>query len=485
MIKKINMSMLEAYMFDKFKETSLSLHKNRYSNTSNKISPTAIYDSVHTTHGRCDVTIVNKGAVENEQEFDTLNRYVVNEGTNNSIVIYSGKNDCKIIILVVNDNYFYYSSFKDNDQNVIDHITHATEKFVEFCDKNYYKTLKNDDSYMIRLLINKTFYQNEKKELENQEVFLRNIKDYTSEVSRFQKRLQVSMNIVKGLRDGNKETITKIINEIELINKHEHCKEIKIQGKSIFIDFGKTNIYNDGDIYYLGNVTCVIDMSNGYEIIFDNDNRRESYWTSEDVAPHIDSCGTACFGNALEMIMEYLGNYELYATYLTLLSYIQSVNTEDVAGKNIYRWDKVDKEGNIIEYGCKDEEAKCPVCGEQITENGELLDEVVQCPVCGEQVCDGCTEYVHGIGNVCANCIEQGLDIEKCACCGELFEHSRVTYIESQDEYICDDCIKNSGDYVICDNCGKIVRIADSYTVSENGNERRLCSDCYDDEINS
>ncbi len=55
-------------------------------------------------------------------------------------------------------------------------------------------------------------------------------------------------------------------------------------------------------------------------------------------APHIYSNGQACLGNAAEIFPELIGNYEFAAAAMVAIQFVESVNTDDTAGKHIDKW---------------------------------------------------------------------------------------------------------------------------------------------------
>jgi hypothetical protein len=55
-------------------------------------------------------------------------------------------------------------------------------------------------------------------------------------------------------------------------------------------------------------------------------------------APHVYSSGKACLGNITETVCELIASYEFAALTMVAIQFIESVNTDDAAGKYIDRW---------------------------------------------------------------------------------------------------------------------------------------------------
>ncbi|MCK5085666.1 hypothetical protein KAK05_03070, partial [Candidatus Parcubacteria bacterium] len=55
-------------------------------------------------------------------------------------------------------------------------------------------------------------------------------------------------------------------------------------------------------------------------------------------APHVFKNGKACLGNAAEIFPELIANFEFAAVALVAIQFIESVNTDDSAGKHIDSW---------------------------------------------------------------------------------------------------------------------------------------------------
>lgn len=91
------------------------------------------------------------------------------------------------------------------------------------------------------------------------------------------------------------------------------------------------------------------------------------------------------------------------------------------------------------------------------------------CPHCGQifAVADG----VEVGGELC--CPDCGDQAVRCRVCGELVFEADAHYDSHDDNYVCDDCYCNH-DFVVCEDCGRIIYYEDS--VERNGNY--YCAGC-------
>lgn len=97
-----------------------------------------------------------------------------------------------------------------------------------------------------------------------------------------------------------------------------------------------------GKRHEIGAFRIEIVTSNG-DVRWHNLTRTVSaYWEGSN-APHVSGSGHACLGSMAEIIPELVGNYEFAALALVAIQFVESVNTDDPAGKYIDRWPVADK----------------------------------------------------------------------------------------------------------------------------------------------
>lgn len=112
--------------------------------------------------------------------------------------------------------------------------------------------------------------------------------------------------------------------------------KISVFTDRIFVDHGGRR-YDIGDF----RVEVYTDGSNGCVRMY-NLTRRVDAYQSGMQAPHVFPDGKPCLGNLKEAIPAYLGEYEYSIVVMLCIQYLQSVNTQDAAGKYITCWPLVE-----------------------------------------------------------------------------------------------------------------------------------------------
>ena len=74
---------------------------------------------------------------------------------------------------------------------------------------------------------------------------------------------------------------------------------------------------------------------------------------------------------------------------------------------------------------------------------------------------------------MCDDCLENYY--RQCHDCGEYHRESRMTYVDSIEDYVCRDCLEEN--YCFCDDCGEYFRSGD--LTEHNG--RWLCDSCLEE----
>lgn len=294
--------------------------------------------------------------------------------------------------------------------------------------------------------------------LENMKIQLRNEKDNQQQHVRM--ALLAAENIAKLDKDimhfkVDKDITEKTEKEIELIHKHKSVKSLSFDGYYLVIRTDTLYITepNTGRTYLLGEMEIKYNLNDG-DLVFTNlteENRRKSYWGSGCHHPHICYDGDACLGTASAQIAQYTTEREYYAAFLTILSFLRTVDIDDPAGWNVARWDEVDKDGNIIKEGHApysdeydgygepyygdDEDGEsweCPVCGSIAN-----FDEGIYVECCQQTVCTDCAYGTYDDNYVCQDCIDNRTYVE-CVACGNYVHIDEV--IENGGNYYCPNC---------------------------------------------
>lgn len=179
------------------------------------------------------------------------------------------------------------------------------------------------------------------------------ILDYTLELKRqFDKRTRLQCSI-QSANTAISAVTTKLIADLDNIVAHPKVANLTLKDNKFIVNTAPLYAYHDktGERYYIGNMRIEMKPDNT-EIKFFGDNPRRSHWTTNDPHPHVNGrTGNACLGSLAPTVAELCSQMEIYALTLMAIDFLESVNTDDTAGKHIVNWDMVDEEGNIIEEG--------------------------------------------------------------------------------------------------------------------------------------
>lgn len=135
---------------------------------------------------------------------------------------------------------------------------------------------------------------------------------------------------------------------------------------------------------------------------------------------------------------------------------------------------------------------KCCECGEDFCSdeiyevrncNGETVyicadclrssEIYYECADCGEIHCIDDMTIIADNCAVCQSCLENNYGY--CEICGEWERLDDMEWIESEERYVCADCLRDSGDYARCEECGYWHNVRDMYQV---GYDNYVCEDC-------
>ena len=307
--------------------------------------------------------------------------------------------------------------------------------------------------------------------------------------------------------------------DIEAILNHKYVKDISmIDGsRQVVILTDYIDIYDEQGNKFKGNkykLTFDYDDMTCYIEGLDEDYNRKSYWTEQDPHPHVDgNNGEACWGSAGSMLSENMNNYELYASFIVVLNFLQQVNTSDPAGEYIRNWDCIDEDGNDLENPY-DSYATCHICDAEMNEDNSNYCEDCDRHMCddhaywidspGKYVCEECFEEHYGVcyecgerihkddacwhgGDVyCQDCYDSKFD--ECYECGIIYEKTEMNLIN--DEWYCGSCSEEL--FADCDECGYTKDKEDTFycniccstycTSCKEEVKEGVCEDCYEGE---
>lgn len=347
---------------------------------------------------------------------------------------------------------------------------------------------------------------------------------YKLDISRYQRQLndlwisyKNAMNRVKAL---SVETEKDYTSDMEAILSHKYVTSAVVRpvGKVVEITTDYIDIYDESGNKFKGNkylLSFDFDDMTCYIKGLDEDYNRKSYWTDQDPHPHVNGeNGEACWGSAGSMLVENMNNYEIYASFIIVLNFLQQVNTDDPAGAYIRNWDCIDEEGNDLDNPYEKDYNVCCICDEELDEDNEFYCEDCGDHMCGDHaywidnnskyVCEKCYEDCY---NRCDNCDENahrddmvwhGNDVYCESCYFELFTDcyecgetvKKEDMILTNNEWYCEDCHEEL--FVDCAECGKTVEKDNTfcctecrYTYCTNCQEEKegMCENCYEEKL--
>ena len=311
------------------------------------------------------------------------------------------------------------------------------------------------------------------------------VEDGRKHMDKYYKRIREAMLEIKRLEQVNEDKVD-FSSEVENILNHKYVEGMIVTGnKSFNIYTDYIDIYDEDGNRFRGNKYRLEFNFNDMECRIygiEDDLCRKSYWTKHDPHPHVNGdSGRACWGDAGSMLSMNMNEFELYASFIVVLNFLQQVNTNDPAGAYICNWDCIDDDNNDIENPYENVNfAKCTVCDEDLSE-----DEATYCDECGEYCCDSHAYWIDdNQWYVCEHCYDNYYG--KCAHCEERFHEENLTEIHGdtycehcRDELFiqCDNCEEyEPNDRVFCcEGCGR------NFCLDCEEEQDGLCSECYEE----
>lgn len=250
------------------------------------------------------------------------------------------------------------------------------------------------------------------------------------------KQLQAYDNIMNNLRG-------KFIREIDTIKNISQVTAVdeytNIDKGIISVDVADIKVRCQRNWYYLGNYTIDINISEK-TVRFKNTSNilRRSYWGPCCHHPHCNGDGKPCLGNISTQVIELICSLDLAFLVNLCISYLQSVNVNDAAGRYIVNWPVCDENGNILSERNESGIIRCRVCGCTMPEIDN--DDWMQCDDCGEWACGQHTKHIDtALGEilVCDSCYE---NYKQCPSCGNYELRDLFTQCPICAETVCQNC---------------------------------------------
>lgn len=296
---------------------------------------------------------------------------------------------------------------------------------------------------------------------------IEHVQQYSSRKREHTRKLTVLQKESKDERD--------FTSDIDAILSHPTVKHMKVNmedgNREIYIYTDYIDIYDEKGNRFKGNKYKVKFNFNNMSVKFfgeDENYNRTSCWGENCPHPHVDGDnGNPCLGDAGSMLAMSMNEYELYASYIIALNFLQQVNVNDGAGEHIYNWDCIDEEGNIIDNPYKNKYKSCAVCNCDVHE-----DDLTVCEECGANLC---TEHYRCTGDgsyLCEDCRDELYDY--CNECEEWYLKEQIRVVSNGDTY-CKECLKDN--FEKCDECGEYFRHVDDI------DGIKYCNSCKDDNV--
>jgi len=200
---------------------------------------------------------------------------------------------------------------------------------------------------------------------ENANAYINSIKkalaDAIKEIGDLQKKLAESLKMYRQYNDIIENFNEDKHHEKEAARALKTFDEVLLlpQVKSLFIQDNKVHVYTndinvkdtrkDGKLHNLGTFHIQLGLHHSdYDpknsVIIKNTKHRITGFSGDTMeAPHIFNNGIMCHGNLVNSITQHYKDRDLYNVIMDLIIFLESVNTEDAAGKHIHKWPVVEE----------------------------------------------------------------------------------------------------------------------------------------------
>ena len=250
---------------------------------------------------------------------------------------------------------------------------------------------------------------------------------------------------VEGFRRRAEESVDKLNDEINKVTQLDRVKSVTIDtdDREVVITTDSIYVVNSNKRHYIGEFKIYINPVST-RVRFENlNNCRRSYWGPRCHHPHVDQSGSACWGNVSHAIVEYIKQNEYQALASLLIGFLESVNTQDPAGKNITSWDVVNLAGKVIQTGYD-------------YRNPPADTTVYTCYECGDSYSRDNLAMTKGDMHICRHCADKYFT---CPVCGDIHDKDDAEHCDRCNALICEDC---ADDHDICPSCIEAERVMES-----------------------
>ncbi len=173
------------------------------------------------------------------------------------------------------------------------------------------------------------------------------IADGEREVEELQRQLVRRIRELAGARRKLEQLTSCQSGELERYGK-EFDKLLEVpKVRDVQVASGVIKVFTDtlyctdprsGRLHEIGAFLIEIYTDNGDIRWYNLTRQVDGYDWGKSQAPHINGKGKACLGTMTEIVPELVANYEFAALTMVAIQFVESVNTDDAAGKYIDRW---------------------------------------------------------------------------------------------------------------------------------------------------
>lgn len=238
---------------------------------------------------------------------------------------------------------------------------------------------------------------------------------YKSELAKLIRSSSTMMNLTNAYENNYNSICNKIIKDLENILGIEKIKDVIFENGIFKVFTNPLIITSDtGKRYYGGEYRIEISLSNTL-VNFFGEAKGVGYWSSNDAHPHVSSSGTPCLGNIATTIAELCSTNELYALTLICIDFLESANTNDVAGAKVKFYPLASDDGEKLEPEKSEDDrdyVECSDCQDNFDIEDmyrvytELKDDEISLTDEYDYVCNGCLDnydYIEELGGYVTN----------------------------------------------------------------------------------
>jgi hypothetical protein len=216
--------------------------------------------------------------------------------------------------------------------------------------------------------------------VENASSHIKEIEEFISkavdDIGDIQKQLFEKMKVYEKYRkiyehfdkeDFYKKEREKALGEFQAAKSLNKVKKIFVKDKlvhvyteNIYAQDVRSNLWYDIGTFHITIGFLQDDFSPERSVVIKNTKHQVFGYSNQVMqAPHVFKEGNMCAGNLVTAVSEHYKNRDLYGIILDIIGFLESANTDDVAGSYVNRWPQVPEEvvkGDSVDFGQDPEE---------------------------------------------------------------------------------------------------------------------------------